>query len=94
MIALDPGVQTFLTGYSPDGLLLEIGNGDIEKIQKTAERIDSLQSVCTKSKAKKKRRLKKRCHKLRRRINNLTFEVHRKAAKLLCIEFDIIMIPK
>src|SRR5690606_32355958 len=44
--------------------------------------------------AKKKRRLMKRCHKLRRRINNLTFEVHRKTPKLLCTEFDIIMIPK
>lgn len=94
VIALDPGVRTFLTGYSPDGLLLEIGNGDIEKIHKVAEKIDTLQSACTKFKAKRKGRLKKRCHKLRKRIKNLVSEIHRKTAKLLCSEFDIIMIPK
>lgn len=94
VIALDPGVRTFLTGYSPDGLLLEIGNGNIEKIYKVAEKIDVLQSVCTKSKATKKRRLRKRCCRLRKRIKNLMSEVHRKTVKLLCSEFDIIMIPK
>lgn len=85
VIALDPGVHTFLTGYSPDGLLLEIGTGDIEKIQKTAERIDTLQSVCTKSRAKRKGRLKKRCHKLRKRIKNLTSEVQRKTANFYVV---------
>ena len=96
IVALDPGVRTFMTGYSPDGYLLEIGPGDSRKLQTVAEKVDVLQSRWVRSnntKAKKRRRMKRKAAKLRRRAKNLVDEVHRKTTKLLVAEFDTILIP-
>jgi len=93
VVALDPGVRTFLTGYSPNGQVFEISPGDSPTLIKVAERVDQLQSGWTKVKAKKRRRMKKKAHRLRRRLRNLTTEVHRKAAKLLVASYDTILIP-
>ena len=92
-MALDPGVRTFLTGYSPDGALFEICPGGTSKLLPVAERVDQLQSRWTKAKAKKRRRMKKKAHRLRRRLCNLTSEMHRKAAKLFVAAYDTIVIP-
>ena len=32
MISIDPGVRTFLTGYSPDGYMYHIGENDIQRL--------------------------------------------------------------
>ncbi|KAK9327697.1 hypothetical protein V1520DRAFT_348201 [Lipomyces starkeyi] len=34
LISLDPGVWTFITGYSPDGEVVELGPNDIGHIYK------------------------------------------------------------
>jgi len=44
VISLDPGVRTFMTGYDPDGQLIEWGNGDLNKIFKLSKKYDKLQS--------------------------------------------------
>ena len=96
VVALDPGVRTFITGYSPDGDLFEICPGDSTKLLPIAEKVDQLQSRWGKdkgTKAKKRRRMRKRAHKLRRRLHHLTTEMHRKTAKLLVASYDTILIP-
>jgi len=96
VVALDPGVRTFMTGYSPEGVLFEIGPGDTSKLLPFAEKVDVLQSRWGKdkgTKAKKRRKMKKRAHKLRKRLLNLTTEVHRKTAKLLVATYDTIILP-
>jgi len=93
VVALDPGVRTFLTGFSPDGHLFEISPGDSPTLMKVAKRVDEIQSGWTKVKAKKRRRMKRKAHRLRRRLQNLVTEVHRKAAKLLVASYDTIVIP-
>ena len=42
VIALDPGVWTFLTGYSPDGTLTEFTSGDAARLCKLAATADKL----------------------------------------------------
>ncbi|GBC00240.1 hypothetical protein RclHR1_00380008 [Rhizophagus clarus] len=44
VISLDPGVRTFMTGYDPDGQIIEWGNGDIDKVFKLSKKYDKLQS--------------------------------------------------
>ena len=43
-ISLDPGVHTFMTGYDPNGQLIEWDNGDIDKVFKLSKKYDKLQS--------------------------------------------------
>ena len=47
-IALDPGIRTFQTGYSPQGLVLKMGEKQIQQVKKLHERLDCLRSVRTK----------------------------------------------
>src|SRR5207248_1597050 len=44
VISLDSGVHTFMTGYDPNGQLIEWGNGNIDKVFKLSKRYDKLQS--------------------------------------------------
>lgn len=48
VISLDPGIRTFQTGYSPDGLTVKFGESQIEQINKLHQRIDKLKSDKTK----------------------------------------------
>jgi putative transposase len=100
VVAIDPGVRTFLTCYSPDGDLFEVGtNNDMDRMHSLCQRIDKIQSLCdTKTsknvKSRTRYRLKKRSHKLRKEIKDLRSELHRKTAKLLVAHYDTIMLPK
>lgn len=47
VVALDPGVRTFLTAYSPSGDAHEIGKGDVSRLYRLAHTADALQSRWT-----------------------------------------------
>ncbi|KAK9326064.1 hypothetical protein V1517DRAFT_312599 [Lipomyces orientalis] len=42
LISLDPGVRTFLTGYSPDGEAIELGKSNIGHIYRRCHSLDEL----------------------------------------------------
>lgn len=44
ILALDPGVRTFMTGYDPAGSLFEFGAGDIGRVTRLCSYLDKLQS--------------------------------------------------
>ena len=44
VIALDPGVRTFMTGYDPSGLAIEWGKNDIARIYRLCHAYDRIQS--------------------------------------------------
>src|SRR6185437_10005641 len=96
IIALDPGVRTFQTGYDPSGACFEWGKNDMGKIMRLGYAIDNIQSrldtdkTCT---GRNKRRLKKAGHRLRLKIKNLIKDCHRKLVKFLCESFDVILLP-
>lgn len=94
VVALDPGVRTFQTGYCPDGTLLTFGEKDIGRISNLCRHMDQLQSKCDKSEHHRNRyRMKKALMRMRERIRNLVDECHHKVAKYLCSNFTTILLP-
>lgn len=92
MVALDPGVRTFMTFFSETSFGW-LGNDSNLHIQKLCFRLDKLISSLSKSPANQKRRLKKAASRLRCKIKNLVKELHHKTAKFLVENFDVILLP-
>jgi hypothetical protein len=44
VIAFDPGMRTFGTGYDPDGIIMELGKSDISRIYRLCNFYDKSQS--------------------------------------------------
>ena len=98
VIALDPGVRTFITGYDPSGQAVEWGKNDISRIYRLSHIYDKIQSThdsihgkVHKRKRYKLRRVMLRIHK---KIRCLINDCHHKLAKWLCQSYRIILLPK
>jgi len=96
IISLDPGVRTFMTGYDPEGKILEVGAGDIGRIFRLSYKYDKFQSLVDKSKFKKKTRknLKRRMLRIRNKIRKIIKDVHCKLEKYLCSMYNYILLPE
>ena len=92
MVALDPGVRSFLTWYSADSVG-KIGEGAFFRIQRLCERLDELLSRAAKSPSRKRRNMRRAANKMRLRIENLVQELHKQAARFLVNSFDVILLP-
>jgi putative transposase len=95
IIALDPGVRTFHTGYSPNGDVLHIGKGEVQKIMRLCVLLDKMQSLINNKKIKCKKRLRvlKKMRKIRIKIKNLKSDLHWKTSNYLCKNYNIILLP-
>jgi putative transposase len=95
-IALDPGVRTFMTGF--DGSeILEIGKYDIGRIYRLCRHLDKIMSMISTSLGRSFKRyrfkLRKAAAKIRIKIKNLIFELHKKAANYLATKYKMIFLP-
>lgn len=94
VIALDPGVRTFLTGYDYEGKMIEFGPNDFKYLEGYAFKIDKLQKHIKKAKNHKqrynRRKAKFRFHK---KMGNLVDEMHKKVALYLCQNYNHIILP-
>jgi putative transposase len=89
VISLDPGVRTFLTGFTVDGFC-EIGNSDFSRVFRLLYRLDE----CLSKKAKgSKKRYSRAISSLKFKVKNLISELHSKTANTLVRCFDNIVIP-
>jgi IS605 OrfB family transposase len=91
MISIDPGVRTFLTGYTPDGYMYHIGENDIQRICRLNHYKSKLQTRLTKQPGQ---RIKKAFNKVCEKIRNLINDCHKKIAKWLLSNFEYVIIPK
>ena len=92
VVALDPGVRSFLTWYCADSVG-KIGEGAFFRIQRLCERLDELLSRAAKSPAGKRRNMRRAASRMHIRIENLIRELHRQAARFLVDSFDVILLP-
>lgn len=92
VVALDPGIRTFLTGFSPEQTF-KIGEGDFSRIARLCVHLDKLISKIAGVKGDQRRRLKGAAHRLRWKIRDLTDELHFKSVRFLVNSFDLILLP-
>ena len=103
VIALDPGVRTFQTGFLQDGQAFEFGAGDNRRILKLCQHLDALESRRNAHvtgnphkflfRHKTRASMKRAAARMRERIRNLVDEFHKKLALWLCRNHDLILIP-
>jgi putative transposase len=85
VIALDPGVRTFMTGFDRSRFL-EFGSGDIGRITRLCQHLDNLMSrIAQEPSRSRRRRMRQADHRMRTKIRNLVDEAHKQIAHYLTI---------
>lgn len=95
IIALDPGVRTFCTGYDPSGSVYEWGRGDISRIHRLCHAADKLQSKWDGKDIRHHQRYKykRAAQRIRNKITNLVDEFHKKLALWSVQNYQVILLP-
>lgn len=91
--SLDPGVRTFMTLYSPDGLALRFGHYDNIRLLRLCKHLDKLISKTEKVEGKKRRKMLKAQQRICHRVKHLVDDVHWKVINYLLNNFSDIVIP-
>ena len=94
VVAIDPGVRTFLTTYDLQGKIHEWGVGDLSRLYRLALHVDTLESKASRAKHRKRYRIRRAAARVRERVRNLVDDVHRKACSWLCATYDTIALPR
>ena len=93
VIAIDPGVRTFLTGFDGQSFI-EIGKGDIGRITRLCQHLDNLTSRLAKSNSSRQRqKMRKAAGRLREKIKYLIDECHKQAATWLTSNYKMVFLP-
>ena len=92
VVALDPGIRTFLTGFAEDQAF-KIGHGDFARIARRCYHLDRLISKIAKARCRQKARLRKAAQRLRWTIRDLVDEMQFQAIRFLLNRFDLILLP-
>ena len=92
IVALDPGVRTFMTYFTEDGFGW-LGYQAINRIQRLCQHLDDLLSRASTVKRPLRRTLRQAANKIRVKIRNLVDELHKKVAHFLVTYYDIILLP-
>jgi putative transposase len=98
VVALDPGVRTFQTAYDPvRESILEFGGGDsMTRLYRRCLVMDALQSKAFHATTTHRTRyhlLNKVLPQLRWKFKCLVEDLHRRTARLLCDNYDTIVLP-
>lgn len=92
VIALDPGVRTFLTGFDGNSFT-EFGAGDFGRITRLCQYLDDLSSRLSKVNAKRRRRMRMAAFRMRQKIRNLVDECHKQVTNYLIQHYRVIFLP-
>lgn len=99
IIALDPGIKTFVTGYDPSGYAMEWSepkrNNGFGRVSRLLHGYKRLRSERDKEKSLYKKKRKTTClFRVYKKIQNLITELHKKLALWLCQNYKVILLPK
>jgi putative transposase len=95
MVFIDPGVRDFLTCFDPSGKVITIGKSDNIRIARLLHWKRKLQSKLSKIKInKKKKSMTRALLRIGEKLKCIIEELHKKACKWLCSEYDNIFIPR
>jgi putative transposase len=92
VVAIDPGIRSFHTFYSPD-VSGHIGHDDFSRIVRLGQHLDDLISRASNQPKQKKRRMMRAAGRMREKIKNLVDELHHKTARFYVDNFDVILLP-
>lgn len=91
-VFMDPGVRTFQTFYSPDGVCGKIeAPKDLEAL---GIKHDKLWSLMDRYTSKTKRHMRLRCAKIRKKIKDKIDNMHWQTCSFLCTHFRDIFLPE
>ena len=95
VIALDPGVRTFMTGYDAGGGACEWGKGDLDRVYRLCNALDKLHGKWSAKGVRHRRRyrLKRAGRRIRVKIRNLVDELHKKLSLWLCENYRVVLLP-
>lgn len=95
VIALDPGVRTFQTGYDINGVSIEFGKNDSEHLYRLSLHGDKLKSMVDKESNKRRKiSLHRAWLRLLLRIRRKVDDMHKKLCTFLCRCYKIILLPE
>jgi putative transposase len=94
-VALDPGVHTFQSFYSEEGIIGKLGDETTEDIKRIYKKEDKLKSKLATMKFSKRTRynIRKRCFLLRTKVKNKVEQLHRMCCSWLTSTFKYIFLP-
>ncbi len=92
VVALDPGIRTFLTCFAEDSVF-KFGNGDFSRIVRLCSHMDDLISRMSLVGSNKRQRMKKALHRMRHRLKDLVDELHKQCINYLLKHYDVILMP-
>lgn len=91
VIALDPGVRTFMTGFDNNGVV-DICD-QVEKLCKLRNAFYKLRWKAKSQTSRSRQRMLKASHRINKRIRNLIDEMHYKTIKYLTDNYSDIILP-
>lgn len=95
IVALDPGVRTFQTGFGINGTCFEAGKKQTELIKKLHEKIDYLKSKQSETNRRSSiYHMKKRIEIWNKKIYDVISNLHNQFGSFLCKEYDKIFLPR
>ena len=95
IVALDPGVRTFQTGFGVNGTCFEAGKKQTELVKKLHEKIDYLKSKQSESNRRNSiYHMKKRIENWNKKIYDVVSDLHNQFGSFLCKEYDKIFLPR
>ncbi|MFB8793475.1 MAG: transposase [Microcoleus sp.] len=92
IIALDPGVRTFMTGFDGNKFI-EFGGGDMGRITRLCQHLDDLMSRISQATKQQRKRMRQAAHRMRIRIRNLVDECQKQTACYLTSNYRVIFLP-
>lgn len=93
VVALDPGVRKFLTGFRSDATACTIGTGFAESLVDVLKTIDAIDSEMSRVDATRRKRLRKKKMLLFQKYKNIRDEFHWKVVNFLTREHSLILLP-